>query len=61
MDEIKILEYLLAQTKKEMEKFERFQDDYIKEWYETSPSKAKIKDNLKMIRRIALDLYKQYQ
>lgn len=61
MDEISTIEYLLFQTKKEMEKLEKFQSTTdLKYWNGTFPSKQKIKDNLKMIRRIALDLSKQF-
>lgn len=62
MEELKIIEYLLNQTKLEMEHCDLYCDTHPNErWRMHTPSKAKIKDNLKMIRRVALDLYKQYQ
>lgn len=61
MKEIDLLQYLIQDAKEELERMEEYEkfcaDRDNKVWWETRfPSKQRIYDNLKMIRRISLDI-----
>lgn len=64
MKEIDLLQYLIQDAKEELEYLEEYKDicaegDEESLWKMRSPSKQKIYDDLKMIRRISLTVEKK--
>lgn len=64
MKEIDVLQYLIQDAKEELEYLEEYKEVYTEGdeealWKIRSPSKQKIHDDLKMMRRISLGIEKK--
>lgn len=64
MNKIDAIEFLLQDAKGEFEKIETYREilntgDQAKIWNAQRPSRQRIKDDLKMIRRLSLELEKE--
>ena len=64
MNKINAIEFLMQDAKGEFEKIENYREvldtgDQAKLWNAQRPSRQRIKDDLKMIRRLTLELEKE--
>lgn len=64
MNKISAIEFLMQDAKGEFEKIETYREirdsgDYAKLWKSQRPSRQRIKDDLKMVRRLSLELEKE--
>ena len=64
MNKISAIEFLMQDAKGEFEKIETYREilntgDQAKLWNAQRPSRQRIKDDLKMIRRLSLELEKE--
>ena len=64
MNKISAIEFLLQDAKGEFEKIENYREvldsgDQKKLWSLRKPSRQRIKDDLKMVRRLSLELEKE--
>ncbi len=64
MNKISAIEFLLQDAKGEFEKIENYREvldsgDQKKLWSLQKPSRQRIKDDLKMVRRLSLELEKE--
>ncbi len=64
MDKISAIEFLMQDAKGEFEKIENYREvldfgDQKKLWSLQKPSRQRIKDDLKMVRRLSLELEKE--
>lgn len=64
MNKINAIDFLLQDAKGEFEKIENYKevlnsDDQKKPWSLQKPSRQRIKDDLKMVRRLTLELEKE--
>lgn len=64
MNKINVIEFLLQDAKGEFEKIETYREllesgDQQKLWEAQRPSRQRIKDDLKVVRRLSLELEKE--
>lgn len=64
MNKINVIEFLLQDAKGEFKKIETYREllesgDQQKLWEAQRPSRQRIKDDLKMVRRLSLELEKE--